>query len=108
MKTLEIFRSQALYDFKVCLTRKSVCGESLDSWVGETGCSQIMLLEGASDYMCSELILPRYRDLFRTFTDTERMYQAYQNGKVMESLDITADVQGGIELDADAHALYPV
>ncbi len=87
MKTLEIFRSQALYDFKVCLTRKSVCGGSLDSWVGETGCSQIMLLEGASDYMCSELILPRYRDLFRTFTDKDRMYQAYQNGKVMESLD---------------------
>ena len=64
-----------------------MCGGSLDSWVGETGCSQIMLLEGASDYMCSELILPRYRDLFRTFTDKDRMYQAYQNGKVMESLD---------------------
>ena len=87
MKTLEIFRSQALYDFKVCLTRDSVCGGSIDSWVGETGCSQIMLLEGASDYMCSELILPRYQDLFRTFTDKERMYQAYQNGKVMESMD---------------------
>lgn len=89
MKTLQVFRSQALYDFKVSLSEAvSTCsGGRLKNWMGETGCSQKQLLEGATEYFCSELILPRYQDMFRTFTDKKRMYQAYRDGKVMESLD---------------------
>lgn len=89
MKTLEIFRSQSLYDFKVCLSEDvSTCsGGSIVNWMGETGCSQRQLLEGATEYFCSELILPPYQELFRTFTDKNRMYQAYRDGKVMENLD---------------------
>lgn len=88
IKTLEVFRNQSLYDFKVSLTRDRLCSsDCVEEWLEEIGCKSDMKFSNILERIFGKLILPSYRERFRIFTDKNRMLQAYKEGETTESLE---------------------
>lgn len=94
MKTLEILRSQAIYDFKVNLNNDSFSDENSGVWFGETGCSMDCGYTEMLGYVCSNLVAGEYRKELEDFTRRERLLKLYNDGILTDTIEYRRKYMG--------------
>lgn len=97
MKTLEILRSQAIYDFKVNLNNDSFSDENSGVWFGETGCSMDCGYTEMLGYVCSNLVAGEYRKELEDFTRRERLLKLYNDGILTDTIEYRRKYMGRIK-----------
>ena len=88
MKALEILRKQALYDFKVNLTKDSISFDKQgELWLKETRCKKDWFFSEDIAYLEKNIVLPEFKKAYKRFLDRERLIQLYYDGTKTDSLD---------------------
>lgn len=88
MKSLEILRKQALFDFKVNLSQNTVSFDKRgEEWARETGCQMDWFFTENIEYIAKKRILSDFKDAYKEFLNRDRLIQLYHHGKRVDSLD---------------------
>ena len=87
LKTLELLRSQATYDFQANLTRDMILnGEGREKWMGEAGIPDTSYTEAVA-YLNNNLVTPEFQAAVAKFMDRERLMGLYRAGIYTDSLE---------------------
>lgn len=87
LKTLELLRSQATYDFQVNLTRDMILsGEGREKWMREADVPDGSYTESVA-YLNNNLVTPEFQAAAAKFMDRDRLLGLYRAGIYTDSLE---------------------